>query len=242
MEKKTIIVIGAGKGLGNHVAEKFGTEGYRVILMARNPESLDAYQQELTKKGIEVYTHIADAAVPETLTEAFDWVKQKFGTPDVLFYNVGITAPVEDGKTDAGELTRHFIVDVASAYHCFKLVCDEDFIERHSSVIFTGGGLAEYPTMGFLPLSIDKAALKAMAVALHDEMAPKGVFVGTVTIYGSIGIDRFFAPAQIANRIWELNQHRDVCEIKYAYPELDGRGLDATHYWSEAFSLADKYR
>jgi short-subunit dehydrogenase len=242
MEKKTIIVVGAGKGLGNHVAEKFGTEGYRVILMARNPESLDAYKKELTEKGIEAYTHTADAAVPETLTEAFDWAKQKFGTPDVLFYNVGITAPVEDGKTDARELTRHFIVDVASAYHCFKLVCDEDFINRNGSVIFTGGGLAEYPTMGFLPLSIDKAALKAMAVAIHDEMAPKGVFVGTVTIYGSIGIDRFFAPAQIANRIWELNQYRDVCEVKYAYPELDGRGLDATHYWSEAFSLADKYR
>lgn len=242
MEKKTIIVVGAGKGLGNHVAEKFGIEGYRVILMARNAESLDSYQKELESKGVETYTQIADAANPETLTEAFDWVRQKFGTPDVLFYNVGITAPVESGKTDAEVLTRHFIIDVASAYHCFRLVCDDSFIARHGSVILTGGGLAEYPTYGFLPLSIDKAALKAMAVALHDEMAPKGVFVGTVTIYGSIGIDTFLAPARIAERIWELNQHRDVCEVKYAYPELDGRGFDASKYWSEAFSLADKYR
>lgn len=241
MEKKTIIVVGAGKGLGNHVAEKFGNEGYRVILMARNPESLDSYRQELTGKGIETYTHTADAANPETLTEAFDWVRQKFGTPDVLFYNVGITAPVESGKTDAEVLTSHFIVDVASAYHCFKLVCDDKFIDRHGSVIFTGGGLAEYPTMGFLPLSIDKAALRAMAVALHDEMAPKGIFVGTVTIYGSIGIDRFFDPTRIAERIWDLNQKRDICEVKYAYPDLDGREFDASNYWTEVFSLVDKH-
>ena len=30
MDKKTIIVVGAGQGLGNHVAERFGREGYRV--------------------------------------------------------------------------------------------------------------------------------------------------------------------------------------------------------------------
>ena len=40
MDKKTIIVVGSGQGLGNHVAERFGREGYRVVLMARNAESL----------------------------------------------------------------------------------------------------------------------------------------------------------------------------------------------------------
>ena len=31
--KKTIVVMGAGKGLGNGVAEKFGNNDFRVILM-----------------------------------------------------------------------------------------------------------------------------------------------------------------------------------------------------------------
>ena len=31
--KKTIVVVGAGKGLGNGVAEKFGVGGFRVVLM-----------------------------------------------------------------------------------------------------------------------------------------------------------------------------------------------------------------
>lgn len=33
MDKKTIVVVGAGQGLGNHVAKRFGKEGFRVILM-----------------------------------------------------------------------------------------------------------------------------------------------------------------------------------------------------------------
>lgn len=242
MEKKTIIVIEAGKGLGNHVAEKFGMEGYRVILVARNVDSLKEYQQDFVAKGIETLIHPADAENPSTLTEAIKWVVSNYGSPDVLFYNIGITAPVEDSKTDAEELIHHFRVDVASAYHCVKAVCDKEFKAKQGSVIITGGGLAEYPTVGFLPLSIDKAALRAMAIALHDAMKPEGIFVGTITVYGSIGIDSFFAPARIAESIWELNRKRDVCEVKYAYPELENNNLDATGYWDKVFSLSERYK
>ena len=41
--KKTIVVVGAGKGLGNGVAEKFGSNDFRVILMARSEEHLKEY-------------------------------------------------------------------------------------------------------------------------------------------------------------------------------------------------------
>lgn len=40
MDKKTIVVVGAGAGLGNHIAEEFGRNGFRVILMARREEKL----------------------------------------------------------------------------------------------------------------------------------------------------------------------------------------------------------
>ena len=33
MDKKTIVVVGAGQGLGNHVAKRFGKESFRVVLM-----------------------------------------------------------------------------------------------------------------------------------------------------------------------------------------------------------------
>lgn len=81
MDKKTIVVVGAGQGLGNHVAKRFGKEGFRVILMARNGQALKAYEQEFAAEGIEVYTHAVDAAKPETLTEALHWVKSTFGAP-----------------------------------------------------------------------------------------------------------------------------------------------------------------
>ena len=52
MDKKTMILVGAGKGLGNHVAERFGREGFRVVLMARSMESLEQYQRSWKQKAL----------------------------------------------------------------------------------------------------------------------------------------------------------------------------------------------
>ena len=43
MGKKTLVVVGAGKGMGNNIAEVYGKKGFRVVLMARKQASLDAY-------------------------------------------------------------------------------------------------------------------------------------------------------------------------------------------------------
>lgn len=37
---RTMILIGAGRGLGNAVAREFASHGFRVVLVARNEERL----------------------------------------------------------------------------------------------------------------------------------------------------------------------------------------------------------
>jgi NAD(P)-dependent dehydrogenase (short-subunit alcohol dehydrogenase family) len=94
------------------------------------------------------------------------------GTPDVLLYNVGITGMDQPRSINSEELTRHFQVDVASAYHSVQQVVSEVFGKKNGTIILTGGGLALFPNPAFTPLSIDKAALRAMAFLLHDELKP----------------------------------------------------------------------
>lgn len=220
MDKKTIVLVGAGPGLGNHVAAKFGREGFRVVLMARHAGALETYCRELADEGIEAHAFVADAGRPETLTEAFGQAARLYGTPDVLVYNVGITTPDTPGAVDAGELVRHFQTDVAGAYHCVRLVADEAFGRKDGAIILTGGGLALSPSAAYLPLSLDKAALRAIAYALHDELRPRGIFVGTVTVCGAVGGDDFFDPARIAEAYWEMYVSRTACETVYAYPGM----------------------
>ena len=129
MEKKTIIVVGAGAGLGNAVAKEFAGHDFRVVLIARNHEHLDAYKKEFDAEGIETYVQVADAAKPETLTAAIEKVRAELGTPDALVYNIGSTVPDGDRKITSSLLMERYQVDVASGYHCAELVATDEFPE-----------------------------------------------------------------------------------------------------------------
>jgi short-subunit dehydrogenase len=217
--KKTVIIVGSGTGLGNAIARKFGKNDFRVVLIARNEASLKKYENELGAEGIEVYSETADAEKPETLTAAFNTIKGRFGTPDVLVYNVGITGADTPGTITAEKLMQHYQVDVASAYHSIQQVLSTEFEAKGGTILITGGGLALYPSAQYIPLSIDKAALRAMAILLNQELAAKGVFLGTVTVAGAITPGTDFAPELIADKYWELYTERKNCEILY-----QGRG------------------
>lgn len=213
--KKTIFVLGAGKGCGNRVAEKFGKNDFRVVLMSRNEEHLAGYEKEFTEKGIEVYTKAVDASKPDSVTKAFDELKAKFGTPDVLFYNVGITGldtEIKEEK-DVNLLMNRYMVDVAGAYHAIQQVLGEEFSHKNGTILVTGGGLAMYPMYDYLPLSMDKAALRAMCLALHEELKKQNVFVGTVTVTGVIAPGETCDPALLAEDFWKLYTERKECEI-----------------------------
>lgn len=215
--KKTIVVVGAGNGCGNRVAEKFGQNDFRVVLMARNAEHLAQYEQEFKDKGIEVYTKVADAAKPETVTKAFDEVKTELGVPDVLFYNVGVTIPdanLTEAK-DAELLMRRYQVDVAGAYHAIQQVLGEEFSKKSGTILVTGGGFGLYPMDEFLPLSMDKAALRAMCIALHNKLKEQNVYVGTLTVTDSIIPGRRCDPALLAEDFWKMYVERGECELMH---------------------------
>lgn len=213
--KKTIFVLGAGNGCGNRVAEKFGKNDFRVVLMSRNEEHLAAYEKEFHEKGIEVYTKTADASKPNSITKVFDELKAQFGVPDVLFYNVGITAAdteIKEAK-NIDLLMSRYMVDVAGAYHAIKQVLGDEFSQKNGTILVTGGELAMYPMYDYLPLSMDKAALRAMCIALHEELKKQNIFVGTVTVTGVIAPDEPCDPTLLAEDFWKLYTERKECEI-----------------------------
>lgn len=213
--KKTIVVVGAGKNLGCGVAEKFGKNDFQVILMARNEEHLKEYASDLKGKGVEACIQTADVTQFDDFREKFALVVEKYGTPDILFYNVGITGADEKDKMNADLLVERYIVDVAGAYNCIQLVDTAEFEGKKGAILITGGGLALQPYAGFLPLSMDKAALRAMVQALTPVLKEKGIYIGTVQVTGVIGSNDHYAPAAIAEEFWKLYTVQNTNEIIY---------------------------
>lgn len=211
---KKIFVVGAGRGLGNGVAEKFAQENFQVVLISRSEKNLAEYKKTFAEKNIDVETQAADVSDFENFAVTFKNLTEKFGTPDVLFYNVGITAPADE-TINAKNLVDHYIADVAGAFNCVRLLDTKEFAEKHGAILITGGGFALQPYAGYLPLSMDKAALRAMVQALTPVLNEKGIYIGTIQITNVIGSNEKFAPKNIAEEFYKLYDKRETNEIIY---------------------------
>ena len=211
---KKIFVVGAGRGLGNGVSEKFAQENFQVVLISRSEKNLAEYKKTFAEKNIDVETQAADVSDFENFAATFKNLTEKFGTPDVLFYNVGITAPADE-TISVKNLVEHYIADVAGAFNCVRLLDTKEFAEKHGAILITGGGFALQPYAGYLPLSMDKAALRAMVQALTPVLNEKGIYIGTIQITNVIGSNEKFAPKNIAEEFYKLYDKRETNEIIY---------------------------
>ena len=206
MNKKLAVVIGAGRGVGNHVAARFAEENFRVVLVARRQSALDEYIAEFAAQGHEVFAHAADVADTESLTRALVDVQEKFGAVDVLIYNAAFMSGGRASELTAAEAVEHFRIDVAGAIHCVNQILPRQLERGDGAIIFTGGLFGVHPNANFdfACMSMDKAALRTLAQMLNVELKPKGIFAGIVQIMGVVGSNEHFAPKNIAEAYWKL--------------------------------------
>ncbi len=91
---RTILVTGAGSGIGRATARAFLAAGWQVALMGRREAALFE-----TAAGAEVLILPADVGQPDQVERAFARLAQEWGRLDVLFNNAGISvkaAPIDE--------------------------------------------------------------------------------------------------------------------------------------------------
>ena len=211
---KLAVIVGAGRGMGNHIAERFAKENFRVVLVARRQNLLDEYAAELSAKGYEVFTHAADVSDTDSLTKMFADVQNQFGAVDVLIYNAAFMRGGRASELSAAEAVEHFKVDVAGAIHCVQQVLPKQIERGDGAILFTGGLFGVYPNANFdyACMSMDKSALRTLAQMLNTELKAKGIFVGVVQIMGVVGSNEHFAPKNIAEAYWQLYNAKNSFE------------------------------
>src|SRR5688500_3692083 len=84
---KTFLSIASGPGIGLATARRFGREGYRVVLAARNVERLQSDAAKLREEGIEATTVQVDATDARSVARV---VKSIGPDLEVLHYNAGV--------------------------------------------------------------------------------------------------------------------------------------------------------
>jgi NAD(P)-dependent dehydrogenase (short-subunit alcohol dehydrogenase family) len=86
------IVTGAGSGIGRAAALALLGDGWRVALVGRRPEPLEAVVAEAAAQDRAV-AFPTDVADPEAVARLFASVVERFGRLDLLFNNAGVGNP-----------------------------------------------------------------------------------------------------------------------------------------------------
>lgn len=212
---KVFVEVGAGPGLGNAVARKFAAQGFKVVLLSRNENHLAAYQRAFRRDGYDADIRTIDMACPDAAQAILQKIKADYPRIDTIHYNVGITEP-DAGKTlDAAAMANRYQVDVLSFYQVLQVFADDDFAAKGGTILVTGGGLALRPLREFLPLSMDKAALRALVLAVHDAWKNKGLYIASLQVTNAIGLSPGYEPDTLADMFWDMYLRRSGPERVY---------------------------
>jgi short-subunit dehydrogenase len=210
MTEKILLIVGAGPGISLNTARKFGKEGFNVALISRSMESLQKYENELKDDGIAAKGFPGDVSSVEDLKTAIDAVIKTYGKIDVLLYNAAAGKSGKPTTLSVDQLVEDFKISVAGALTSVKEVIPH---MENGTILLTGGGLALHPYADYASLAIGKAGIRNLAYTLHQELSPKGIYVGTLTIKGFVQEGSYFSPENIANTFYSMYVNQTETEI-----------------------------
>jgi NAD(P)-dependent dehydrogenase (short-subunit alcohol dehydrogenase family) len=168
------MITGCSSGIGRELAKQALERGFRVVLTARDPASIQDLAAAHPKSAIAVPLDVTDR---QQIERAVAQAERTFGAIDVLVNNAGYGyfAPIEEGDEAAVRtmFETNFFAVVALMQRVVPSMRERrsGFIVNVSSV----GGVVAHPGSGFYAAT--KFALEAASEALAKETKPLGIRV-----------------------------------------------------------------
>nr|WP_214648167.1 SDR family oxidoreductase [Novosphingobium aerophilum] len=172
---KTIVITGAGDGLGRALARRFARDGDKVVLLGRTFAKVQAVAEEIGDSALALPCDVAD---PDSVRAAFAQVAERHPKIDVLINNAGIYWPFT-----LAEATDQLVQDLVGINISGTVFCT-----REAMPLLRGGGLVINVTsessvlktpMMWLYAST-KHAVELMSEMWAREFEPDGVRVTVV--------------------------------------------------------------
>jgi NADP-dependent 3-hydroxy acid dehydrogenase YdfG len=215
---RTIVVCGHGPGISNAVAHRFGREGFRVALVSRTAERLEAGVRELGEAGITAKAFPCDLRDPAAVAKLIGDVRAQLGPITVLHWNAYTHGAGDLIDADPAELRPVFDLSATSLVTAVQAALPDLREQSDAAVLTTGGGFAYYDpkvdamVVGWkaMGLAIGKALQHKIVGLLHQRLAPEKIYVGEVVVLGVVKGTAFdqgqgnLDPNAIADRFWDI--------------------------------------
>ena len=214
-----MVILGAGPGISQAVAHRFGREGYSIALVARSAAMLQHLQDDLVSQGIEAMYAVADVSKPESLKESLFTIYQRMGYAEVYHYNASGFHYQNILGLDWRTMEEDFNINVGGFFHLMRLILPRFMELNRGNVLITGEDLSQHGNANLTTLSVGKAALRNLMQAYQQQLEGSSIFIGMLSIKGYVNEqDEVYSPQKIADKFWELyNKRSESSAIELDY-------------------------
>lgn len=176
---KTVLITGAGSGIGAACAKRFHAEGACVVLVDITAEGITALAHELgDARALACVASVTDRTQLDNVVQQ---ALGKFGQLDVVFANAGIACdpPTTVLKMREDTFERIIEVNLLGVWRTVR-ACLPYIVESKGHVLVTASIYAYVNGLVNAPYAMSKAAVEMFGRSLRAELAGTGATAGVL--------------------------------------------------------------
>lgn len=221
-QRKSILITGSTKGIGNAIAHKFAANNYNLILIARSDKDLQEQKKNLmVDHTIDILCISADLSEKRQIQKILDILNENAINPDIIVNNLGVYQPSTIFDEDDMVMEKMMNINYYSGYYLTKALLTP-MLERNSGHIFSICSVANInPVKQAFAYTISKYAVYGFIKSLRESLIETDIKT-TAIIPGStltaswdgttVDSERFIMAYDIAEAIYmAANLSKGAC-------------------------------
>ncbi|MBQ0105237.1 MAG: SDR family oxidoreductase [Armatimonadetes bacterium] len=171
IKNKSVIVTGAGSGIGRETAISFAKGGARVAVVGRRAEKLAETKKIIEDLGAWCIDLPGDITQEHDTDEIIAETIYQFGKIDILVNNAGsfnTIGPI--WETDTESWWKDVTINILGTYLITKKALEDMMKFKEGIIVFMNGGGAGFPLPGGSGYGIGKAGVLRLSDTLYKEL------------------------------------------------------------------------
>ena len=178
---KTVLITGAGSGIGKACASRFACAGKRVALLDLSHDSLRAVAVQIKNEGGDCLEIVADVSDAQACKDAAEKVLASWGPVDVLVANAGVQIGGSLLETNSDDWQKLINVNLNGAAYSCKAVIPSMLAQGSGSIVIVSSVNAITGSTGMTVYDMSKAGVLALMRSLAAEYGVDGIRVNAVS-------------------------------------------------------------
>jgi 3-oxoacyl-[acyl-carrier protein] reductase len=181
LNEKIALVTGASRGIGQAIAKTLAEAGATVIGTATTQEGAEKISEYLKKDGLKGLGVVMNIADPKSSDEALSQIVDKWGAPNILVNNAGVTADNLFLRMKNEEWSKVLETNMTGVFRIMQACIRPMIKARFGRIVNISSVVASTGNAGQTNYAAAKAGLIGLTKSLAREVGSRGITVNVVS-------------------------------------------------------------